>query len=110
MGSIEINGYVRTALALSKHSGSDLSRRRDRHRYQSYGSTGVRKPVFASSFCIQDYLRVGKCVFALTEKSISRFLGDARLIEQASRAAYDYVDGPFIRESWSSLLIVAGSR
>ena len=105
VGSIEIKGYVQDLPSLYRSIRAVIC---------PVEGTGINikvmealaygKPVFASSSCIAG-LPPGSesCVFALTEESISRFLGDARLLEQASRAAYDYVDGPFIRQSWSSL-------
>jgi len=63
------------------------------------------KPVFACAPAIAG-LPPGSetCVFPLTEESVQSLLTDTSGLDRASQAAFDYIDGPIIRQSWSSLL------
>jgi glycosyltransferase involved in cell wall biosynthesis len=62
------------------------------------------KPVFASASAIAA-LPPGSdaCVFPLSQDSIRALLADSVKLKQASKAALDYVDSPFIRKAWSDL-------
>jgi hypothetical protein len=60
------------------------------------------KPVFACESAISG-LPPGSesCVFQLSEQSVGSLLANSAQLARASKAAIDYVDGPFIRQCWS---------
>ena len=60
------------------------------------------KPVFACELAISG-LPPGSelCVFQLSEQSVGSLLADLAQLTRASKAAIDYIDGPFIRQCWA---------